>query len=99
MKTGFLKVALFDVLVLVFAYYVVQDLNWRSSYAVSRGYEATTSYSLLTRIFEMVGKGTVLQSPLTLDWVQVAVALLIIVNLSFAIGALRGSRGESKPVP
>jgi hypothetical protein len=97
LKTGFLKVAVLDVVLLVFAYYVLQDLDWRSSFAVSRGFGATTSYSLLTRMFEMVGRGTTLQSPPTLDWIQVVVAILIILNLGYAFGALRGSRREPKP--
>lgn len=95
MRTGILKVALVDAVLLVFAYYVLQDLSWRDSYAASRGFSASTSFSLLTRRLELTSGGTTLVSPPTLDWIQVVIALLIIVNVAYVVGVLRGPKQNS----
>ena len=95
MKAGVIGVALTDAILLIFAYFVQQDLEWRSGYASSHGYSVSTSYSLLTRVFTMSRSGTSLSSPLTLDWIQVVIALLIIVNVTYFVGWMLGSRGAS----
>jgi hypothetical protein len=98
LRTGLLQVAFVDAVLLIFAYFVYQDLDWRNSFAASHGYAPSTSYSLLTRTFTLTGKGTTLQSPPTLDWIQVVVALLIVINLVYAFEAFRGSQ-VSKATP
>jgi hypothetical protein len=97
LKTGPLKLAVADAFLLIAGYYVLQDLSWRSAYAVSRGFTPTSAYSLLTRMFSLTGQGSGLQSPPTLDWVQVVVALLIIANVSYVWDWYRSSRTSVKP--
>jgi hypothetical protein len=99
LRTGPLKVLLVDVVLLVFAYYVQEDLDWRSSYAAFRGYSPTTHYSLLIRTFQMVGGGVPLQSPPTLDWIQVVILILIVVNVSYLYGVLRNHSKARPPTP
>ena len=41
------------------------------------------SYSLLTKSFSMVVGGTRLQSPPTLDWVQLIAYILVAINVWF----------------
>jgi hypothetical protein len=97
LKTGPIKIVVTDLVLVVFGYYVLQDLDWRSGFASSRGFSSSTAYSFLTRSFAMTGQGSVLRSPPTLDWIQVVVALLIIVNLVYAFDALKGARGSAEP--
>ena len=97
LRTGLLKLAVVDAVLLIFAYYVFGNLEWRNSYASSHGFVPTTSFSLLTRSLALAGKGTVLRSPPTLDWIQVVVALLIIVNFVYAFEALRAPRSQEQP--
>jgi len=88
-------VAVFDLLALTFLYFVLQDLAWRTSYAESERLNPGTAYSLFIRVFSIKGrtiqipKGLV--SPPALDWVQVVVALLIVVNGLYAFSMLRRS--------
>jgi len=97
LKTGPIKIVVTDLVLIVFGYYVLQDLDWRSGFAASKGFSPSTAYSFLTRSFVMTGQGSVLQSPPTLDWIQVVVALSIIVNLVYAFDALKGGRGPREP--
>jgi len=96
LKSGIVKVLLVDLVLVVFAYFVLQDLAWRDSYAASRGYSAVTAFSLLTRRLDLKNGATSLVSPFTLDWIQVVIALLIIVNVAYVFGAVRGSRPSVK---
>lgn len=85
--------AVFDVLALVILYFVLQDLAWRDSYAEKEHLIPSTTYSLFIR--ELNIKGTTLQlqklvSPPALDWVQVIVASLIVVNGLYIFSRLRG---------
>jgi hypothetical protein len=88
-------VAVFDFLALAFLYSILQDLSWRASYAKSENLTPRTDYSLFFRVLTITGnaiqipKGLV--SPPTLDWVQVVVALLVIVNGFYAFSTLRRS--------
>ncbi len=74
--------AVFDLLVLAVLYFVLRDLAWRTSYAESEHLIPHTTYSLFIRMFSITGNAIQipLVSPPALDWVQVVVALLIVVN-------------------
>ena len=96
MNTGILKVALVDVVLLVFAYLVFQNLYWRDNYDAFRGYSVSTSFSLLIRRLELSSTSKTLVSPPTLDWIQVVIALLIIVNIVYVFGVLRSPKSAEK---
>lgn len=90
----------FDLLALVFLYFVLQDLAWRTSYAESERLVPHTTYSFFVREFSIAGnviqvhQGLV--SPPTLDWVQLVVALLVVVNGLYAFSALRKSTSRTR---
>jgi len=87
--------AAFDTIALVLLYYVFQDLAARVSYVESEpGLSSSTSYSFFIRVFTINGatsNGVMfpLVSPPALDWVQVILALLVVVNGLFLFSALR----------
>jgi hypothetical protein len=82
------KTVIADVLLLTAEYFVLQDQGRRTAYAASLhsacpvpcGYSTSYAYGILTQFFTMMGQGVSLTSPPTLDWTQVLVVLLIIVN-------------------
>lgn len=82
------KVLLADVVFVVALYFVLRDLNWRTSYAALPHdacggfctYTPSYGYGLFTRTFTMAGNGVKLTSPPMLDWIQVLAILLILVN-------------------
>ncbi len=99
----YLTVVVIDFLLLVALLYVAGDQQWRVAYAESphsrtSGYATSFSYSLFTQVFTMSGKGVSLSSPLTLDWVQVLVAALFVVNAWFVYVTLGARRKKSSAV-
>jgi hypothetical protein len=75
---------LIDAVVFVFVYLVVLDLVFRNSYAVSLNFAPSVGYSVLTHVLTLTGRGTTLVSPQTLDWVQLLVVALVVINVSYA---------------
>ncbi len=100
-----LKVLIIDVVILVAEYYVIQDLQWRTSYATSLhsacpqlcGYSPSFSYNILTQFFTMTGNGVSLTSPPTLDWIQLFTAALLAVNLWFVYVYFRRRAPKAAP--
>jgi hypothetical protein len=92
------KVLASDVVLLIALFYVVQDLQWRTSYAASphagtpHGYSSSFAYGLLTRFFTMSGGRVSLTSPPTLDWVQVIALILVVINVWFVYTTLARRR-------
>ncbi len=95
-----LKLISADAVLLLGAYLVLQDLAWRSGYASQKGLAPSYFYSLLTQSFSMTGKGLALQSPLTLDWVQLIAVVLVVLNVWYLYGILRRrtNRGPAQAV-
>jgi hypothetical protein len=96
------KVAAVDLVLVTALYLVLQDLSWRSYYAGTphvpgSPYIPGSSYSLLTRAFTMAGGPLPLISPPTLDWVQLIVYLLVVINAWFAYTALKSMRSRQVP--
>jgi len=87
---------IFDAVVLLFAYEVELDVQWRNAYASAHVGSATTGYGILTKRLQIVtASGQVLRSPPTLDWVQVAIAALIVVNVAFLLEAWKPQQKAS----
>jgi len=94
------KVLVIDAVLLVAGLLIQQDVLWRSAYASSvLGYSPSVSYSVLTKFFEMTGRVTSLNSPPTLDWVQLVAVLLLIVNFWYAYSIVRGRKIGRAGVP
>ncbi len=95
-----LKVASADIVLLFGLYSVLQDLQWRIGYAASLhsacprfcSYSPSFSYSLLTQFFTLAGNGVRLTSPPTLEWVQLIVYVLVVLNAWYAYKALKSRR-------
>lgn len=77
------KVLIADAVLLIALFLVLQDLGWRSAYATAKGLSPSFGYSPLIQVFTLGGGSVPLQSPLTLDWVQVIAVLLVAVNASY----------------
>jgi hypothetical protein len=95
-----LAVFLADIVLLFALYSVFVDLQWRTGYAASVhsacpqfcSYSPSFGYSLLTQFFTLAGNGVRLTSPPTLDWVQLVVYVLVVLNAWYAYKTLK-SRG------
>ena len=71
MRVPFLaKVLVVNVVLILLAYLVYQDVAARAAYAGALGFVPSTSYSILYHSLTLSGRGTVLTSPPTLDWFQ-----------------------------
>jgi hypothetical protein len=74
-----------DAILLIVAYFVLQNMQWKVNYAASphsgtTGYSTSFSYSLFTQVFVMGGGSLPLSSPVTLDWLQVIAVALVVIN-------------------
>jgi len=89
-----LKVLAADAVLLVTLFYVIQDLQWRTSYAGALRYSPSFSYNVLTQFFTMAGSTSRLTSPPTLDWVQTLAYALVVVNAWFAYLLVKSRRSR-----
>jgi len=103
-RTAF-KVAVVDAVLLIALGFVIQDLEWRTSYAASLhgacfpnlcSYSPSFTYNVFVQFFTMAGNGATLTSPPTLDWVQVLAYILVAVNAWYLYTGL--ARRRAKPL-
>lgn len=87
-----IRILLIDSVLFVFVYLVETDLAFRNSYAVSLNFVPSTGYSVLTHALTLTGRGATLVSPLALDWVQLLVVALVVVNGGYATRILKMSK-------
>ena len=95
------EVAVANAVLLILAYFVYTDVLWRIGCALGQGLNCSVrsapsfSYSLLTQFFSMRNGAMLLTSPPTLDWIQVFVAILLVVDIWYLLRA----RAKRKPRP
>jgi hypothetical protein len=101
MRWTVVKLVLVDLVLVAALVLVAMDQQWRSSYGASHHndgypgeYMVSVSYGLLTRVFTMSGTTTTLVSPASLDWLQVIVLFLVLVN-GIYIYEVRKKRAEA----
>ena len=90
-----LRVLLADAVMIGAILFVMSDVNARTAEAVARGLSPSYSYSVLTQYFSVVREATVLQSPPTLDWIQLLSLAFVAVNSWFAYGLFRGRKAAA----
>jgi len=87
-----LTVLIFDAVLLLAEFEIIQDVQNRIQCALGSTLygqvcmlrsSPSFSYSLITKSFSMVVGGTRLQSPPTIDWVQLIAYVLVAVNVWF----------------
>lgn len=92
------KVVLLDLVLLLSAYFVLQDLAWRTSYAAYRGFSPSFSYSVLTQFLTMTDQNDILVSPPTLDWIQLLVVVFAAANIWFIYKSMRAKGPKAHAV-
>lgn len=93
MKGGrVLEVLAVNVVLLLGLYFVTVDVAARSTYASREGYSYFFTQSILSETSTLQGKGESLQSPLTLAWVQVVLAVLVILDALYLYGWVQRRR-------
>lgn len=93
MKAGWVaKVLGTNVVLLILLYLVEQAQAARAAYAASEGLAFDIGRSVLVQTSTLSGRGAPLVSPLTLDWLQVLLFALVLLDLYFFYGAVRKPR-------
>ena len=95
MARTLVKVVLADVIMSFGLILVLEDLGWRSAYAATKGFSPSYSYSVFTHVFSLTRQQLILASPLTLDWIQLFVAGLIVLNLWYLVRFAKRGKPES----
>ena len=96
MARNLAKVVLADVIMAVGLALVLEDLGWRSAYAAAKGFSPSYSYSVFSQVFSLTRQELDLASPLTLDWIQLFVVGLVVLNLWYLVRVAK--RGKSKSI-
>lgn len=86
------EIAISNVVLLAAIAAVLQDQAGRLAYFRSLGFIPSTTYYPFFYITSAVNGSTRIQGLLTLDWVQVLGAALIILDLGFAVSFMRHRR-------
>lgn len=93
MRTGTTEVVKFrraveivatNVVLLLLLYFVTADQTERAAYASKEGLAFLFSRSILVQTSVLQGSRGAVQSPLTLDWIQLLVGALVIIDFLFA---------------
>jgi hypothetical protein len=69
--------------------WVTGEQSARASYAVQRGLTFSVTRSLFTYVTTLSSSSGQLSSPPTLDWIQVIVFALFLIDLYYVYGAVR----------
>lgn len=102
-----LKVLAIDAVLIVVEVEVLLDIQNRINCALGSSLygqgcltrsSPSFAYSLLTKWFSLVVNGTTLQSPPTLDWVQLIAFVLVALNAWYAYSVLSRRRAQRPAV-
>jgi hypothetical protein len=94
---AWIKVAVADVVLIIFLLWVLGDMQGRLSYATAEGRPATFVHSIFIQFFQMSTSSLLLQSPPTLDWSEILVFVLVVINAYFAYSAFRDRSSKIEP--
>ena len=86
-----------NVVLILLAYLVYQDVAARNAYAGALNFAPSTSYSILTHALTLSGRGTVLTSPPTLDWFQLLVLMAAATDAYMFWGYFKRSPVPEQP--
>lgn len=87
MKTGrVLEIIAINLVLLLGLYFVTADVASRTAYAAREGSSYFFSQSLLVETSTLQGARGTLQSPLTLAWLQLLLAVLVVVDVLYVYG-------------
>jgi hypothetical protein len=93
LKAGWVaKVLGTNAVLLILLYLVEQAQAARVAYAANEGLAFDIGRSVLVQTSTLWGQGGPLVSPLTLDWIQVLLFVLVLLDLYFCYGAVRKPR-------
>jgi hypothetical protein len=81
-----------NIVLLLALYFVASDVATRTTYAAREGYSYFFSQSFLTEVSTLQGRGESLQSPLTLGWLQLILAVLVILDALYLYGWVQKRR-------
>jgi len=75
-----LEILVVNLVLLLALYFVMADVSSRAAYAAREGLSYFFTQSILVETSSLQGHATTLQSPVTLDWLQIIVALLVVID-------------------
>jgi hypothetical protein len=87
-------IIIFNIFGFLSLFFVVSDLSAREVYARSIGFTITNYYLPLLK-FQLMKGAVTLESPPTLDWVQLLLVSLLFVDTYYFV-KLVGKRGEKR---
>lgn len=96
---GVLEVIGANVILLVLLYWVTLDQAARSAYAAHEGLAFQIFHSVLSQTSTLWSSSGPLQSPPTLDWIQLLAIAILAFDALVVYGALARRRSARTPAP
>jgi hypothetical protein len=90
-----LEVLAVNAALLLGLYLVLGDVASRTAYAAREGFTYSFTQSFLLETSTLQGAKGIFQSPLTLAWPQLLVAVLLIVDVLYLYSSVNGRRRKS----
>lgn len=87
-----LEILVVNLVLLLALYFVTGDVASRAAYAAREGLSYFFTQSVLVETSSLQGHGTTLQSPLTLSWLQIIAALLVIIDAVYVYDWVQSRR-------
>lgn len=95
--SSLINLIVFNGVALVLAALVYDDRVWRVGYWDSLGFTPTTRYYPFFYITSAVKGSTTISGLLTVDWLQVILVAMAVVDIGFVVGQLRNRRAAPAP--
>jgi len=96
---GMLEVIVVNTVLLLLLYFVTADQAERAAYAAEEGLAFLFSRSVLVQTSILQGSRGTLQSPLTLDWVQLLLGALVVIDGLLAYEVIKRRRNARSSAP
>jgi hypothetical protein len=95
--TSVINIAVFNGVAIILAALVYNDRVARTAYWHELGFTPSTAYYPFSYITSAVSAATSIQGLLTVDWLQVILVIMVVVDGSMALGMLRRQRQDHLP--
>ena len=96
--SSLVNIAVFNVVAIILVSLVYSDRVYRLGYWQSLGFTSSTVYYPFFYVTSAVQGGAHIGGLLTVDWLQVILVVMVVVDGSIALGLFRRSR-QSQPAP
>jgi hypothetical protein len=95
--TSLINIVVFNGIALILAVLLYDDRVWRLNYWESLGFTPTTHYYPFFYVTSAVKGGTYIGGLLTIDWLQVIIVSVAVVDAFIGLGLIKQKQAQPAP--